>query len=767
MLVAAREFSEDTIARIRRRVAGDDDLTRSQLSREVCHWLDWRGADGRVKDMSCRVALLRLERRGVLELPPAQAVSFAGRGAEPAPASPGPVVEMALAQVGVVRLVLVDSPALSRQWRALLEAHHPLGAGPLCGAQLRYLVASPAGYLGGLSFSAAAWRLAARDAWIGWDDATRQAQLARVVANSRFLILPTVKVPNLASHVLSQAVARLPGDWQARYGFAPALLETFVDASRYRGTCYRAANWIPLGQTQARGRQDRAHANAGTAKDIWVYPLQPDWQAQLTQTTAAVQAPPAPRNAAADWAEEEFGDCPLPDARLQQRLLHLARDFYARPTAQLPQACGSRARTKAAYRFLEHEHTTMQTLLHSHYRATEARIGQQAVVLAVQDSTSLNYTAHAATQGLGPIGTRVDGPQGLHLHSTLAFTPQGTPLGFIDVQCWARDPAAFGKKAQRHQLPIEQKESNKWLRSYQATAQVQAHCRKTQLVNVGDREADIYELFAQTVAQPQGPKLLIRAEHNRKLADEQTRLWPTLESQPLGGIQVLQMPRQGHRAARQAHLAIRFAAVSLVAPDRHKNQPAIPAWAVLAQEQDPPEGVQPLEWLLLTTLPVECLDQAIEKLQWYSRRWGIEVLHRTLKSGCRIEQRQLGQADRLEACLAIDLVVAWRIFHLTQLGRDVPQAPCTVYFEQAQWQALMVFTTKNPVPPTTPPTLREAIHRVAALGGFLGRKGDGEPGNQTLWLGLQRLDDITAMWRVMSDILSATHLRVFSRLDSG
>ena len=149
---------------------------------------------------------------------------------------------------------------------------------------------------------------------------------------------------------------------------------------------------------------------------------------------------------------------------------------------------------------------------------------------------------------------------------------------------------------------------------------------------------------------------------------------------------------------------------------------------------------------------------------WYTRRWGIEVLHRTLKSGCRIEQRQLAHADRLEGCLAIDLVVAWRIYHLSKLGREVPQAPCTVYFEEAQWKALMVFSTHNPTPPTKPPSLREVIHRVAALGGFLDRKADAEPGTQSLWLGLQRLDDITAMWQLTSD---ATQAPVSSVLDSG
>lgn len=443
---------------------------------------------------------------------------------------------------------------------------------------------------------------------------------------------------------------------------------------------------------------------SGTRKDIWVYPLHARWQSILhgSASTPSAPKPKPPRAVAPDWAEQEFGGCALPDARLQRRLLSMARDFYGRPTASLTQACSSRAKTKAAYRFLDHEHTTMDTLLQPHYRATQARLRGERVVLAVQDTSSLNYTAPAATQGLGPIGSKAQGAQGLQLHSTLAFNVQGTPLGFIDVQCWARDPDAFGKKARRHRVPIEDKESYKWLKSFTATAAAQASCPGTMLVSVGDREADIYELFAHARACPGAPKLLVRAEHNRKLQDEQLRLWQTMQARSVEAVQLLQVPRQGSRAARQARMDIRYAAVSLIAPAGHKG-PALALWAVLAQERDAPVGVKPLEWMLLTTLEVSRVEQACERLMWYSRRWGIEVLHRTLKSGCRIEQRQLAQADRLEACLAIDLVVAWRIYHLCKLGRDDPQAPCTVYFEEVEWKALTVFTTKKPPAPNQVP----------------------------------------------------------------
>jgi hypothetical protein len=771
MLVAGRDFSEDILARIRTRVLDDPTLTRSALSREVCGWLQWQGGDGRPKDVSCRVALLKLDRRGLIELPAARDVSFSSPAQAAQAAQPNWLrIEAPLAELGRVWLVAVDGGQAewSRTWWAMMQAHHPLGAGPLCGAQIRYLIACEAGVLGGLSFSAAAWRLAPRDAWIGWDDAARRTGLSKVVANSRFLILPSVQVPNLASHVLALALKRLSADWQARYAIAPVLVETFVDSTRYRGTCYRAANWRALGQTQGRGRQDRAHAASGTSKDIWVYPLHARWQSILQGPAGTQRAPKpkSPSSATQDWAQQEFGGCALPDARLQTRLLTMARDFYGRPTASLTQACSSRAKTKAAYRFLDHEHTTMDTLLQPHYRATQARLRGERVVLAVQDTSSLNYTAHAATEGLGPIGSTAAGPQGLQLHSTLAFSVQGTPLGFIDVQCWARDPDEFGKKAKRHRVPIEDKESYKWLKSFTATAAAQASCPRTMLVSVGDREADIYELFEHAAAHPEGPRLLVRAEHNRKLQDEQLRLWQTMQARSVDAVQLLQVPRQGSRAARQARMDIRYAAISLVAPAGHKG-PALAVWAVLAQEQDAPAGVKPLEWMLLTTVEVSSVEQACDRLMWYSRRWGIEVLHRTLKSGCRIEQRQLGQAVRLEACLAIDLVVAWRIYHLCKLGRDDPQAPCTVYFEEAEWKALKVFMTKKPAAPNQVPTLREMIRSVATLGGFLGRKGDGEPGTQTLWLGLQRLDDIVAMWLAMTGLPAATQGPVSSAGDSG
>ena len=752
MKIGGQEITEEIIARIQEIIDRQPDLSRVQLSRRICQQLGWQSLNGRLQEVSCRVVLLKLERRGAIQLP--EAAPFPAlvppKEAE-AETTERVEVEATLREVQPLELIRIESADSeeSRRWKELMNRYHYLGAGPLCGSQIRYLIRSPKqGWLGGLAFSAAAWQVAARDGWIGWDPKVREQSLPLVVANSRFLILPQVRVPHLASHVLGLALRRLRADWSQRYGYEPVLVETFIEAGRFAGTCYRAANFVEVGQTQGRGRQDRQNRRRVPVKRVLLYAWSPQVRKQLGVRPEAAPSTRAVR-AAQDWAEEEFGAVRLPDERLRKRLLTMARDWYARPQAQIPEACRSRAKTKAAYRFLDHPMTSLEILLEPHYQATRQRVAEQKLVLAVQDSTSLNYTAHPATDGLGPLATRVEGALGLWLHSTMAFSAEGTPLGLLDVQCWTRDAGEFGKHHQRKQRPIEEKESYKWLRSFHQVAAAQRLCPNTQLVSVGDREADIYELFDLALAEPGGPKLLVRAEYNRLLADGQGPLWPSVARQPVAATEQLQLPRRGTQPARVAQMEIRFAEVQLQPPHLKSHLPSLQLWAVLAQEIEAPAGVQPLRWMLLTTCAVTSAARALEKIHWYRLRWGIEVYHRTLKSGCRIEQRQLGSADRIEACLAIDLVVAWRIYHLAKLGREVPDVPCTIFFEEFEWKALHTHLTQTPVPPEKPPTLRQALRMVATLGGFLGRKSDGDPGTTTLWRGLQYLDAIAAVWKYM------------------
>ena len=496
--VAGRPVSTQLLEELKQ-MAGT--CSRRQLARHLCQQMDWRSPGGALPLMTARLALQELGDRGHLPLPPARPRPHRVARAEVlAEVAPAPALECSLAELGELEFLLVGKggSALSRQWNELMRQHY-LGPGPLCGAQLRYLVRSAQGPVAALSFSAAARRLWGRDQWLGWSEAARRENLHLVVNNSRFLILPHVRVPNLASHLLSRVLAGLGEDWQERYGYRPVLVETFVERSRFRGAGYRAANWQVIGLSSGRGRQDCSHQGGRGQKLYLIYPLQKDFRAvlqRLPERPRLVPPPaPPPPPAPADWAEEEFGRAPLREARLRRRLCTLARDLYARPLAALPQACGTRAKTKAAYRFFDHGRVNLQNVLASHYQSSAARAAREPVVLAVQDTTSLNYSTHPATEQLGPISSQTEGAVGMLVHSTLAFNLAGTPLGLLDVQCWVRDPEEFGKKHQRHELPLEAKESVRWLRSLQALEQRQAACPQTRLIGVGDREADIYELF--------------------------------------------------------------------------------------------------------------------------------------------------------------------------------------------------------------------------------------------------------------------------------
>ena len=455
--------------------------------------------------------------------------------------------------------------------------------------------------------------------------------------------------------------------------------------------------------------------------------------------------------APANWAEEEFGTVQLYDNRLKQRLYNIAQDFYSCPEANIPEACGSKARTMGAYRFFQNQKTTMDVVLNAHTEATIERIKQHRVVLVPQDTTTLNYSTHPITEGLGPVNNTDDNIIGLLLHDTLAFTEEGTPLGILNAQCWARDPEDSGKRYRRKELPIEQKESMKWLRSFQKVAQIQKLCPDTMLISIGDRESDIYELFLEASKDPEGPSLLVRAEKTRNRKVDQEFLWDFMARQEVAGSLKIHVPRSGSRKARDTWVDIRFAEVELKPPKRCTSAPSVRVWAVYVLEQACEEMVKsPIEWMLLPTVEVKSFEDAQKQVEWYSGRWGIEVYHRTLKSGCRIKDRQLGTADRLETCLGVDMVVAWRIYHLTMLGREVPEVPCTVFFKDIEWKALCCYVNKNPVAPEKPPTLREAIYMVGGIGGHLGRKSDGFPGTQTLWRGLQRLDTATEMYAILT-----------------
>ena len=419
------------------------------------------------------------------------------------------------------------------------------------------------------------------------------------------------------------------------------------------------------------------------------------------------------------WVARELTRGGLPEARLEQRLHQLVALLGAQPSASIPQACGDWPATKGAYRFFDNNRVAHGAIMASHRDACQERMQEAGMVLVLQDTTTLDYTAHPDTEDLGPL----DHPQrrGLFVHSALVTNLAGVPLGLLDQQVWTRDPKTVGKSKQRKQLPITEKESFKWLRGLRASLEEQPD--EVCLITVADREADIFDFFQD--AAEHGTQVLVRGSWNRRLDTPQPDyVWDAVGRTPVQGRYTVAVGRGRERPPREATVTVRFAPVTL-APPRHRRGEAgltpLDLYAIEVQEETPPaDGSEPLQWLLVTNRPVESFAQARECARWYSLRWLVERFHYVLKSGCRIEERQLGTAARLQRCLGVYALVAWRLLWLTYQARVTPEAPCTIALEKSEWQALSrlwPFRLRNM------PVVVSAPKEAAELGTGRGRRG--------------------------------------------
>jgi hypothetical protein len=453
------------------------------------------------------------------------------------------------------------------------------------------------------------------------------------------------------------------------------------------------------------------------------------------------------------WAALEFADVELQDARLNRRCQELAVALGQQPSAYINQACEDWADTKAASRFFGNPKKVTPTGISTpHQQRTIERMRQHPLVLAVQDTTFFNYSHHPQTEGLGEIGTKKQQQRGFGLHSTLAVTPAGLPLGTLTQQYFTRpigEPAHTPAELQR--LPIEAKESYHWLKAFEQTLALTP--AGVEVVTVCDRDADIYEMFV--LAEEKRAGLVVRAAADRVLAEKEVgKLWAKVLQQPLAGQLTLQITANQQRPARQATVSIRFTQVKFRPPWRpnQKKLPPVTLNAILVQEDNPPAQVdEPIEWLLLTNTSVQNFEEAVRVVGWYSCRWQIEVYHKILKSGCTVENCRLQKAERLHNYIALMSVVAWRLHWMTYFNRTDPDLPCTVILSATEWQALYMRIHHTSSLPSTPPTVRQAVRWIAQLGGFLGRKQDGEPGITVIWRGWQRLQDMAETWSLVND----------------
>jgi hypothetical protein len=438
------------------------------------------------------------------------------------------------------------------------------------------------------------------------------------------------------------------------------------------------------------------------------------------------------------WAAQELLAAHLGDKRLNRRAVKLLSRLADRPEASLPSALQSWPEMMAAYRFFDNEKVTPEKVLEPHRDATLMRAQEFPVVLCVQDTTELDYTSKPQTQGLGPL--TYGSSLGLYIHPTLAITPERLCLGVLDQWSWSRDPEEHGGKDRQHRLrrSLEDKESFRWVEGYRRVCDWQVTLPKTRLVYMADGDSDLFELFDE--GQSGEAAWLIRASQDRALVTGGL-LGPTLREAEVLGTLEFDLPAAPGRAARRVTQTLRAAHLKLRPPYRpDKKLPVVEVTAILAWEEEPPEGVESVEWLLLTNLAVQSAKEAQEKVQWYVCRWQIEVYFRILKSGCKVEELQLQERDRLEIALAFYMIVAWRVLYLIMLGRTLPELSCEVVLATEEWKAVYLVSERKR-PPSKPPQLQQMLIMIARLGGFLARKGDGDPGPKALWIGLQRTRD--------------------------
>ena len=449
------------------------------------------------------------------------------------------------------------------------------------------------------------------------------------------------------------------------------------------------------------------------------------------------------------WCSKELTSVELGDKRLNRRLLKVASDLLNNADEPIQSACGTWAKAKAAYRLFNNDKVQESALFKGHQLETIKRLEESKapIIFAIQDTTTVNYTHHPKKKGINKINKNpgFDKPStGFFLHNTLLMTEDGLPLGLLDQKIFQHQS---GEKTTHKRRPITKKESFRWIESLRV---MKSLSEEKLIFNIGDREADIYELFVE--AAEIEAKILIRAAKDRILdGEEHQTLWTFMKKVPIAGKQTIHIPARHNQKERFVNLEIRYSEMTLKPPQRsseakEKILHPMKMQAIWLYESDPSPDVEPLEWMLLTNLPVDTLEDAVRMGKWYRLRWQIECYHRILKSGCKIEECRLETYERLQKYIRLKSIIAFRLFWLTLVNRTDPNASSDLILKEHEWKALCCHIDKTRYPREKPPTIRESVRMIAKLGGFLGRKGDGEPGMTYIWRGWEKLALIVEFW---------------------
>jgi hypothetical protein len=470
------------------------------------------------------------------------------------------------------------------------------------------------------------------------------------------------------------------------------------------------------------------------------------------------------------WLNEEMKTTDLGDQRLNERFESILEAFAARPNISIPAAMRGRAELEATYRFCDNKNVTPEKILQPHFDATKQRCKHQSIVLCAQDTSELDFSRpQQQVKGAGPLDA--SSRRGAFLHLNEAFSEDGTPLGAVGAKLWARSEAdpehpklsKKEKQKQRLSLPIEQKESIRWIEGLRQTQKLAKECPDTLCVSLSDSESDIYELLIEP-RTTNNFHWIVRACQDRKVLDEQGvttgLIRDSLLQQPVLATNEISVrgreqkiscdksPRRQSRVSRQAMVEVRACAVTIKAPSNRKHSvDSVSVNVVLVREPNPPAGEEPIEWILLTTLPISTLEEVLAVIRYYTVRWMIEIYFRTLKSGCRIEDRRFETIDRMLICTSIYMIVAWRTLFVCRLGRSCPDMPCDLIFDSSEWQSVWSVTHKGESVPEKPPPLSAMVRLIAGLGGYVARGSVAlPPGVETVWKGMQRMRDLAWGW---------------------
>lgn len=442
----------------------------------------------------------------------------------------------------------------------------------------------------------------------------------------------------------------------------------------------------------------------------------------------------------------------LGDKRLNRRSKVVIEALASDPEASINAACDGWSDTQAAYRFFNNESVSPQQILQPHRAATQRRMADQPVVLIVQDTTELDYTSHPAKDAR--CLNEAD-RLGLYLHVHLAVTPDKLCLGVVGSELYDRAPESLGKTGQRRKLPVEEKESFRWLEGYQLACQLAADCPQTQVVSVADSEADMYDIFvaARDASPETAAEFIIRAKKDRctleRDREQGPRVYCKVEDEvrrsPLRTTRTIELSETPKRTARQATLEIRALTVTVKPPARRPDLGPVTYTVVLVEEVNGPGDGTDVSWLLITSLPIETDSDILQIIDYYVARWAVEIYFRTLKTGCKVEEIQLETTQRLKNCLAFYEIIAWRVLYVTYLNRSSPKLPCTAVFADSEWKSVWRVVTKKPLPKKVP-LLSEMMRLISQLGGYNNRATEAPPGPQPIWVGLRRMLDFAIAW---------------------